>query len=63
MPQKISTALPDGSVNYLNAQWTEFTGLPIDQMLGWGWEKLIHPADLPENIRIWKIAVASRRAI
>ena len=59
IPQKISSALPDGSVNYLNAQWAEFTGLPTDQMLRWGWENFIYPADLPENIRTWKIALDS----
>ena len=59
MPQKINTALPDGSVNYMNAQWTEFTGRPMDEMLGWGWGKFVHPADLPENMGIWKAAVAT----
>lgn len=59
MPQKIFSALPDGSMNYLNGQWAEFTGLPLDQMLGWGWDKFIYPADLPENILSWKIALDS----
>lgn len=54
MPQKIFTATPDGSVDYLNRQWSEFTGLPFEEMRGWGWVKFNHPNDLEETLRRWK---------
>ena len=57
MPQKIFTATPNGSVNYLNALWMGFTGLPLDQMLGWGWDKFIYPADLEESVRVWMVSL------
>lgn len=59
MPQKISTANPNGEVDYLNRQWKEFTGLPYDNMRGWGWVSFIHPYDLEESVRRWKEAVAT----
>ena len=57
MPQKLFTAAPDGSVNYMNALWTEFTGLPLDQLLGRGWDKIIYSADLEESTRLWKVSL------
>ncbi len=57
MPQKIFTALPDGSVDYFNAQWMEYTGLTFEQIRDWGWTRLIHPDDLEENVRLWRHSV------
>jgi PAS domain S-box-containing protein len=57
MPQKIFTARPDGHTDYLNQQWMEFTGLPVDQMLGTGWQLFIHPDDVEENIATWRHSV------
>jgi len=59
MPQKIFTARPDGEVDYLSMQWRDFTGLPVDQMQGWGWATFIHPDDLDENVRRWKVSLAT----
>ncbi len=57
MPQKIFTAEPNGDVDYFNPQWTEFTGLPFEQIKGWGWKVFIHPHDLDETLRRWKQCV------
>lgn len=57
MPQKIYTARPTGEVDYLNQQWTEFTGLPLEQIRDWGWLQFIHPDDVSENLRRWKHSI------
>ncbi len=57
MPQKIFTATPAGELDYLNRQWTEFTGLAFEAMQGWGWGHCIHPDDFAETMRRWKQAV------
>jgi PAS domain S-box-containing protein len=57
MPQKIFTATPQGDVDYFNLQWMEFTGLSFDQIKNWGWTQFIHPADLEENLRVWRHAL------
>jgi PAS domain S-box-containing protein len=54
MPQKIFTAKPDGDVDYYNRQWTEFTGLEMDQMMGWNWAEFVHPDDIERNIETWR---------
>src|SRR5262249_21042145 len=59
MPQKIFTAAPDGAFEYLNRQWAEFTGLPLEEMLGWNWTNVVHPFDVEENVRVWKDAIAT----
>src|ERR1700694_3602066 len=57
MPQKIFTAKPNGDMDYLNRQWIEFTGLPFEQISNWGWTQVVHPDDLPENIRNWRHSI------
>ncbi len=36
----------DGSRDYVNYAWTQFTGLSREQSLGFGWQLALHPADL-----------------
>lgn len=35
----------DGSCSYLSKQWTEFTGQPAEEGLGFGWLEATHPDD------------------
>lgn len=57
MPQKITTAKADGSVDYMNAKWIEFTGQSWDQLREGGWEGINHPDDREENTRLWQHSV------
>jgi two-component system CheB/CheR fusion protein len=59
MPQKVFTATPDGARDYFNPQWSEFSGVPIAQITGWGWTQLVHPDDLDETLSQWKHSVAT----
>ncbi|MGI4794225.1 MAG: PAS domain S-box protein [Janthinobacterium lividum] len=45
MPQMIWSARPDGSHDYFNARWYEFTGLSEEGGDGKAWGHLIHPDD------------------
>lgn len=53
IPQKIVTTKPDGSVDYFNPQWMEYTGLTFDQIKDFGWKQFIHPDDVDEHVREW----------
>ena len=33
----------DGWIFWYNQRWFEYTGTTVDEMLGWGWEKVHHP--------------------
>jgi PAS domain S-box-containing protein len=59
MPQKIFTAAPNGSVHYLNRQWTEFTGLSFEQIENWGWTQFVHPQDVEASVRRWRQSLES----
>jgi PAS domain S-box-containing protein len=39
-------ARPGGSNEFLNRRWQDYTGLSVEEGLGWGWKVAIHPDDL-----------------
>jgi PAS domain S-box-containing protein len=45
--------LPDGSNEFLNKRWHEYTGLSPEQSHGWGWQAVFHPEDLPPLMEKW----------
>ncbi|HEX7518228.1 MAG TPA: PAS domain S-box protein, partial [Chthoniobacterales bacterium] len=53
VPQIIWTARPDGCVDYYNKAWFDYTGLTLAQTKDWGWEAVLHPADLQPCIERW----------
>lgn len=53
MPQIVWTATPDGSVDYYNRRWYEYTGLTFEQTKDWEWEAVIHPEDLQNCVARW----------
>ena len=48
----------DGPVEFLNKQWCDYTGMSLDDALGWGWTATIHPDDLPGLEAQWHDALA-----
>ncbi len=57
LPQLVWVASPDGTLEYLNRRCAEYSGLAIDDLLGWDWGWVVHPTDLPNTLRIWTEAV------
>lgn len=57
MPQIVWTADPDGSVDYYNQRWVEFTGVGRRGGLGEGWRELLHPDDAAATAAAWEQAV------
>jgi two-component system, cell cycle sensor histidine kinase and response regulator CckA len=58
LPQIIWTAAPDGSREYVNERWTDWTGLPVSAALGDGWAEVIHPEDRDATTRAWRAAAS-----
>jgi PAS domain S-box-containing protein len=50
---------PDGSGEFLNQPWLDYTGLSLDQALGWGWTSAIHPDDVAALLDDWRAIRAS----
>jgi formate hydrogenlyase transcriptional activator len=55
-------AKADGTIEYLNRQWVEYTGVSLAQVRGWIWTlaDLIHPEDLPDLSQAWSAALKAQ---
>jgi PAS domain S-box-containing protein len=51
--------LPDGSNEFLNKGWHEYTGLSPEESHGWGWQAAFHPEDLPPLMEKWQKMLVS----
>src|SRR5467141_3451161 len=61
VPSFLWTSLPDGSKEYLNKRWYEYTGLSLEEGKGWGWKVVVHPDDLDRLVREWLALVDARK--
>jgi PAS domain S-box-containing protein len=59
IPALVVCTLPDGSAEFANRAWHEYTGCSSPELTGWGWHAAIHPDDLPELIQEWTVATAA----
>ena len=48
IPTFASCNLPDGSNEFLNQRWHDYTGLSPEEARGRGWRVAVHPDDLPK---------------
>jgi len=56
IPTIVWRKLPNGSADFLNRNFREYTGLSLEHGLGWGWMNAFHPEDrLKEE---WRAALA-----
>jgi formate hydrogenlyase transcriptional activator len=61
VPSFLWTSLPDGSKEYLNKRWYDYTGLTLEEGKGWGWKVVVHPDDMDQLIREWLALVDARK--
>ncbi len=59
IPAHAWSALPDGSVDFVNQRFVDFTGRPIGELLRWGWGSTCHPDDLSGYLDLWRAALAA----
>jgi PAS domain S-box-containing protein len=59
IPAHVWSALPDGSVDFINQRWLESTGLSVGEGLGWDWGSIVHPEDLGRFVDEWHTALAA----
>jgi len=56
-PAFVHTALPNGDVDFYNRGWLEYVGLPLTDLLGWGWTRMLHPKDVETIVPKWRAAL------
>ena len=59
IPAAAWRARPDGFTEHINKRWLEYTGISLEQALGWQWLAAVHPDDVPHLRDIWLQALAS----
>ncbi|HEX4139369.1 MAG TPA: PAS domain S-box protein, partial [Candidatus Methylacidiphilales bacterium] len=61
MPEMVWTAKADGSVDYFNLRWLEYTGLTLEESRNWGWKIILHPDDLQRCVDRWNDSLKTGR--
>jgi hypothetical protein len=54
LPNLAWMARADGSCEYVNRPWHAYTGLSLEESLGYGWTRAVHPEDLPGVLEHWQ---------
>jgi PAS domain S-box-containing protein len=53
----------DGSAEFFNQHYLDFTGLSAEQASGWGWKKAVHPDDLNGLVAAWQRLMTSEAPV
>jgi formate hydrogenlyase transcriptional activator len=59
IPTLAWSCLPDGSAEFVNKRWLDYTGLAMEAALGCQWTAVIHPDDLQSLMDTWTRHLAS----
>lgn len=54
IPVYVWSALPDGTVDFVNPQWETYTGLPTSAAFGWDWQQVVHSQDVGRFTEAWR---------
>jgi PAS domain S-box-containing protein len=57
IPGFVWSAHPDGTVEFCNQRWRDYTGLALDQFRGGGLSEAIHPKDKSDFRKKWRAAL------
>lgn len=59
IPAMTFTTLANGSCTFVNKRWTEYTGLSVEETSGIGWQRAIHPEDIAQHSKKWRLSIAA----
>jgi len=59
IPTLAWSARSDGSADFFNRRWLDYTGLSADQARDWGWTVALHSDDLNGLVDYWRSVLAS----
>ena len=54
LPGLVWTASLGGEIDFLNQQWSDYTGFSRDESYGRGWQAAVHPEELDEMVGRWQ---------
>jgi len=53
LPQLVWVARPDGYIEHYNQSCLNYTGMTHDELLGWGWQHVLHPDEVEIKLQRW----------
>jgi PAS domain S-box-containing protein len=59
IPAHVWSTRPDGSVDFINQRFLEFTGRSVADIPGWDWRSLLHSNDLMRYVGEWQAAIVT----
>src|SRR5258705_1473850 len=59
IPTLAWSAHADGSADFFNQRWLDYTGLSPEQARDWGWTSALHSDDLNGLVDYWQTILAS----
>src|SRR5580700_6890320 len=62
IPTLAWSARPDGSVEFLNRRWLDYTGLSTEEASKWGWTAALHTEDRDRLLDFWRRLLDSGEA-
>jgi PAS domain S-box-containing protein len=54
IPALAWSADADGSAEFVNQRWLDYTGLSVEQAIGWGWTAALHPSEIDTIVEQWR---------
>ena len=62
IPTLAWSARPDGSAEFFNRRWLDYTGLSAQEASDWGWAATLHTEDRDKLLDFWRRLLASGEA-
>jgi len=59
MPMLAFASSPDGTNEWVNRRWVEYTGLSAEAISGSGWRATVHPDDLDQHVNKWQRSLSN----
>jgi PAS domain S-box-containing protein len=58
VPAQLWTETPEGVVDFVNRRWVDYTGMTLEQAVGWGWTNMVHPDDIERVLSKWRTLIS-----
>jgi PAS domain S-box-containing protein len=59
IPQQVWTAQPDGTLDYVNRRSLDYFDTAAENVLGAGWQIVVHPDDIPDALERWRHSLST----
>ncbi len=53
LPEQVWTAESDGKLDFVNQRMLDYSGHSFEEMIGTGWQQILHPDDRPRCLECW----------